>query len=103
MDVTIAVYKKTSDLPISEKFGLLSQIRRCAVSIPSNIAEGAGRNSPGEFKQFLGIANGSTFELQTQLLILNRLNYMDDINNEILFNELEEIQKMLFVLMKSVN
>lgn len=61
MDITEGVYKMSSSFPKEEKYGLTSQIRRCAVSIPSNIAEGAGRNTKGEFKQFLGIANGSSY------------------------------------------
>ena len=68
MNVVTDVYKATLNFPGDEKFGLTSQIRRCAVSIPSNIAEGAGRNTNGEFRQFLGIANGSCYELQTQLM-----------------------------------
>ena len=59
MDLVVQVYEMSFKFPSDEKFGLTSQIRRCAVSIPSNISEGAGRNSKGEFKQFLGIANGS--------------------------------------------
>lgn len=69
------VYILTQDLPSEEKFGLISQIRRCAVSIPSNIAEGAGRNNVNEFVQFLGIAFGSTYELETQLILLYELNF----------------------------
>ncbi|MCA5005056.1 four helix bundle protein [Sphingobacterium bovistauri] len=67
MDLANSVYMSTENLPVAEKFGLLSQIRRSAVSICSNIAEGAGRNTKGEFIQFLGIANGSAYELETQL------------------------------------
>jgi four helix bundle protein len=69
MQLTIAVYKLTHEFPREEMFGLTSQIRRSAVSLPSNIAEGQGRLTPGEFRQFLGIARGSNFELQTQLEI----------------------------------
>ena len=74
IDLTVAVYKATSSFPSDERFGLISQSRRSAVSIPSNIAEGAGRNSKKEFSNFLGIANGSSYELQTQLVISNRLS-----------------------------
>lgn len=63
------VYLICADLPKDEKFGLISQIKRSVVSIPSNIAEGAGRNSNNEFNHFLGIANASSFELQTQLIL----------------------------------
>ena len=67
IDLAVDVYKAMLQLPNEEKFGLISQIKRAAISIPSNIAEGAGRNSNTEFNHFLGIANGSSFELQTQL------------------------------------
>lgn len=73
---------------------LTSQIRRSAVSVPSDISEGAGRNTKGEFKQFLGIASGSARELQTQLIISSRLDLIDQKVVEPLLNEIEEIQKM---------
>ncbi len=69
IDLTVDVYKATASFPSEERYGLTSQARRSAVSIPSNIAEGAGRNSNKEFSNFLGIANGSSYELQTQLVI----------------------------------
>src|SRR5215475_8589230 len=78
IDLTVDVYKATADFPSDERFGLVSQSRRSAISIPSNIAEGAGRNSKKEFSNFLGIANGSSYELQTQLVISNRLNLLGD-------------------------
>ena len=65
MDFAENLYTISLDFPVNEKFGLTAQIRSCAVSIPSNIAEGAGRNSNGEFRQFFGIDNGSSYELQT--------------------------------------
>jgi four helix bundle protein len=74
MDLTVDVYRHTDHLPQSERFVLLSQVRRCAVSICSNIAEGAGRNSNGEFIQFLGMANGSAYELETQIELLHKPN-----------------------------
>jgi four helix bundle protein len=66
------VYEITGRFPAEEKFGLVSQMRRAAISIPSNISEGAGRNNPKEFSQFLGIAQGSVAELETQLIIRSR-------------------------------
>ncbi|MBP7172734.1 MAG: four helix bundle protein [Cloacibacterium sp.] len=90
------VYILTKDLPSEEKFGLISQIRRCAVSIPSNIAEGAGRNNVNEFIQFLGIAFGSTYELETQLILLQELNFKTENDVQPLLNELSEIQKMIY-------
>ena len=73
MDLLVAVYALTESFPKNEQFGLTSQIKRAVVSIPSNIAEGAGRNSIKEFLYFLSVANGSSYELQTQLLISNKL------------------------------
>jgi four helix bundle protein len=70
------VYDITGSFPTEEKFGLISQIRRSAISIPSNIAEGAARNSRKEFIQFLSIAQGSTSELETQLIISNNLGVL---------------------------
>jgi four helix bundle protein len=75
MQLTVAVYKLTQDFPREELYGLTSQIRRSAVSIPSNIAEGHGRLNTAEFRQFLGIARGSNCELQTQLEIGRALGY----------------------------
>jgi len=69
LELTFAVYRATRSFPKDEMFGLTSQLRRASVSIPSNIAEGHGRATTGEFKQFLGIASGSVAELQTQLII----------------------------------
>lgn len=78
MTLVKEVYLVTAELPNGEKFGLFFQIRRCAVSIPSNIAEGAGRNNKKEFYQFLGIAFGSTYELQTQLQLIIDLNFISE-------------------------
>ena len=76
IDLVVQVYELTSKFPDKEKFGLTNQINRCSVSIVSNIAEGAGRNSKKEFNNFLGIALGSTCELETQLIIANKLNIL---------------------------
>ncbi len=102
MQLTVAVYRMTQNFPPEELYGLISQIRRSAVSIPSNIAEGQGRLNTGEFRQFLGVARGSNCELQTQLEIARALRF-GDIK---LINEAEalshEVGKMLFVLLKSL-
>ncbi len=95
IDITVDMYKETSSFPSEEKFNLISQMRRSAVSIPSNIAEGAGRNSDKEFNQFLGIAKGSSFELQTQMIISNRLKFISDDKFEVMNNSIEEVQKMI--------
>jgi four helix bundle protein len=93
IDLTVEVYKATANFPSDERFGLTSQLRRSAVSIPSNIAEGAGRNSNKEFSNFLGIANGSSYELQTQLVIANRLSLLDGEILNSLLKEIDELQK----------
>jgi four helix bundle protein len=101
MQLTVAVYRLTQDFPSEELYGLTSQIRRSAVSIPSNIAEGQGRSTAGEFRQFLGIARGSTCEIQTQLEIARALNF----GNPKLIDEAEalsdEVRKMLFGILGS--
>lgn len=92
------VYRITKDLPESEKFGLMSQMRRSAVSIPSNIAEGYKRRSSGQYLQFLSIAEGSSAELETQLVIC-KANY-PNLNYKISEDLLDEVQKMLFVMIQ---
>lgn len=92
------VYTLTVDLPLNERYGLVSQIRRSAISIPSNIAEGAGRNNKSEFIQFLGIASGSCYELETQLILLSELEYKSEDEIRESLNALFEIQKMIYKL-----
>ena len=88
--------KITSTFPEIEKFNLISQINRCAVSIPSNIAEGKGRSSDKEFKQYLYIARGSLFELRTQLELSRRLGYLK--SNRDLKNKIIAIESMINTL-----
>ncbi len=102
MELVTEVYLASAKFPNDEKFGLTSQIKRCSVSIPSNIAEGAGRNSSKEFNQFLGIASGSAFELQTQLIIAYNLGYFSDIEKKKLTEKTIEIQKMIYSFQKSL-
>ena len=78
MNLTEKIYLETSKFPDDERFGLISQMRRSSVSVASNIAEGAGRNSNKEFNQFLGIAQGSAFELETQVLLSKRLKFLSE-------------------------
>jgi four helix bundle protein len=91
------IYELTSKFPEEEKFVLVSQMRRCAVSVPSNIAEGAARKNDKEFIQFLYISLGSLTELETQLIISNNLGY---ISNENIINELEKLIKSLLAFIK---
>jgi four helix bundle protein len=103
MEIAVDVYKATSSFPTDERFGLISQSRRAAVSIPSNIAEGAGRNSKKEFAHFLGIANGSSYELQTQLVISNKLDLLGDELLNGLLNQIDELQKMNYSFQQTLN
>ncbi len=96
------VYRVVADLPSDEKYGLSSQIKRCAVSIASNIAEGAGRNSNKEFRHFLSIANGSCYELQTQLILTYELNLIEKYKIDELLPLTTEIQKMNYSFQKSL-
>jgi four helix bundle protein len=98
--MTIDIYNATKTFPKEEIYGLRSQIRRSAVSVPSNIAEGAGRKGNNEFLQFLSIAYGSLCELETQVLIAKELNYMNVEIAENLETEIGQIQKMTYALMK---
>ena len=91
MDLVENIYNITSKFPVEEKYGLVSQIRRAAVSIPSNIAEGAGRNSNKEFIQYLYVSMGSLSEVETQLLIAQRLNFL---SNKISFESIDSVRKM---------
>jgi four helix bundle protein len=102
MQLTVTIYRLTQGFPREEVYGLTSQIRRAAVSVPSNIAEGQGRLSPGEFRQFLGIARGSVCEVQTQLEIARVLQF----GKPELLNEAEslshEVGKMVFAFLESL-
>jgi four helix bundle protein len=103
IDLAVEVYQITEKLPKEERYGLISQINRCVVSIPSNIAEGAGRNTKKDFDNFLGISLGSSFELDTQLVISNRLGYVSSDDFEKIESELEHIQNMIAKLKQSLN
>lgn len=98
INLTVKIYGLTSTFPEKEKFNLSSQMQRCAVSIPSNIAEGAGRNSSALFKNFLSIALGSSYELETQLIISYKLGYLNEDSYNDLSGSIIEIQKMIFGL-----
>ena len=96
MGLVVTVYKFTGSFPREELYGLTSQIRRCVVSIPSNISEGAARNSDKEFIKFLYISLGSSSELETQIMIAEKLGYLKE--TDILLKEIELIKKMLIGL-----
>ena len=78
MELITQIYRVSQKFPSEELYGMVSQMRRAAVSIPSNIAEGQGRLTKGEFIQFLGIARGSLLELETQILVAQNLHYLDE-------------------------
>ena len=96
MQLVREIYIETKNFPKEEMYGLVSQIRRCAISIPSNIAEGRGRNSDKEFIRFLQISLGSVYELQTQLELSLQLNYTNNIDD--LLDLSIEIEKMINTL-----
>jgi len=101
LELVTQIYELTKRFPKDEIYGLTSQIRRSAVSIPANIAEGAARNSKKEFIQFLHIGLGSLAELETELIIAKNLNYLND-NDDNIFIKLDIIGKMLTGLIKSL-
>lgn len=96
MDLVEKIYKVTNNFPQSEQFGLTSQMRRCSISIPSNIAEGSKRNSNKDFHHFLTISFGSGAELETQLQIAKRLNFINE-------KEYQKINFLLSEIMKMIN
>ncbi len=102
MDFAEKVYKYTKRFPSEEKFGLTSQLNRSSVSIPSNIAEGAGRESKKEFSQFLSVAMGSCFEAETQVLLANRFGFLSEVETKLLLEMSGEIQRMIAGLKKSL-
>lgn len=101
IEVSIKVYELTNGFPTSEMFGLTSQIRRSSVSVAANIAEGAGRNSNNEFVHFLGIAIGSAFELETHLVISNKIGLINESDTLLITDLINETEKMLRSLIKS--
>jgi four helix bundle protein len=103
IEVSIEIYQLLNQFPKIEKYNLSSQMRKSAVSIPSNIAEGAGRNTDKDFIRFLGIALGSSFELHTQLIISYKLKLISDIDFKTLDNSLDEIEKMIWGFQKKLS
>jgi four helix bundle protein len=98
IDWVEAVYRCSASWPSDERFGLTSQVRRAAVSVAANIAEGAGRKGTGEFIQFIGVARGSLAEVETRLLIAHRLGYLTADQFQPVLADLERIARMLSAL-----
>ncbi|MFK7804495.1 MAG: four helix bundle protein [Anaerolineae bacterium] len=102
IDLVEEIYKLTKSFPKEEIYGLTSQLRRSAVSVPSNIAEGQERRAPKDFKRFLHIALGSLAEAHTQLIIATRLNYLNQAELSKLENEIGQIQRMTHALIRNL-
>ncbi len=102
MDLVDAIYRLTREFPNEEKYGLSQQMRRSAISIPSNIAEGCGRNHKGELLQFIGIARGSLAELETQLIISSRQALAGEVNVSNANADIQSISKMLYRWQESI-
>ena len=98
MDLVRAIYNLTTSFPTDERFGLISQVRRAAVSVPSNIAEGPARHTSREFVQFISHAEGSLAEVDTQLTLSNQLGFCNGPQTVEIFSLIEEIRKMLMSL-----
>ena len=101
--LTLAIYAATAKFPREELYGLTSQIRRCAVSIGANIAEGCGKIGNNEFQRFLQIAAGSASELDYELLLAKDLGYLTEPDYKRMADELSQIRKMLSSLLRKVN
>ncbi|MCE4565766.1 four helix bundle protein [Maribellus sp. CM-23] len=102
INLVVDIYKTSQNFPSEELYGLTSQMRRSAVSIPSNIAEGSGRNSDKDFSRFLDISLGSSFELETQIIIAHKLSFINDEKFNELTHDVQEEQKMITGLQKSL-
>jgi four helix bundle protein len=102
-DLSLQIYQITKTFPKEEQFGLISQIRRSAISIPSNIAEGWGRDSENYFINFLNIAKGSLYELETQLIISKELEFISNEKLLELSNEIDTLSRMIIGLIKKIN
>lgn len=100
LQLTEDIYKKTVDFPKHEQFGIVSQLRRAAVSVPTNIAEGAARNGDKEFIQFLYISLGSLAELETLIILSHKVGYLDDANHDDLLSSITQCSKLTYGLIK---
>ena len=102
IDLVTETYLKSKDFPKEEIYGITSQIRRSAVSIPSNIAEGCGRKTSKDFSNFLGIASGSAFEFETQLIMCKNLEFISENDFMNLESEVNHIQNMIIKLQSTL-
>ncbi len=102
MDMVVRVYQITEPFPSKEMFGLTNQLRRAAVSVPSNIAEGQGRNTSNDFVRYLSISKGSLQEVQTQVELANRLGYLDETTTRDFLDFSEEVARLLNGLSRSL-
>ncbi|MET3732863.1 four helix bundle protein [Moheibacter stercoris] len=102
IELVTETYLVTKEFPKDEIFGLVSQIRRCVISIPSNIAEGCGRKSKKEFSNFLGVSLGSSFEFETQIIISKNIGYLKEEQFLKLESEIHHIQNMIIKLQNSL-
>jgi four helix bundle protein len=102
MELVKNIYQEVANFPKIEIYGVTAQIRRAAVSVPANIAEGQARNSTGEFKQFLGISKGSLAELETLLILSNSLGYLDEIKFNNFISQCSELNRMINGLLRSL-
>ncbi|MCK3683170.1 four helix bundle protein [Maribellus sp. YY47] len=102
INLVVDIYQTSQNFPTEELYGLTSQMKRSAVSIPSNIAEGSGRNSDKDFSRFLDISLGSSFELETQIIIAHKLSFINDEKFKELTDDIQEEQKMITGLQKSI-
>ena len=102
MELAEHVFNLTESFPKTQRYVLTSQLQRCALSIPSNIAEGRSRHSKNDFVYHLNIARGSLAELETQIIFANRLGFVDEITTQLTLNLVVEIRRMLFGLRQSL-
>lgn len=102
IELAEGIYVSTENFPKSEEFGIKSQLRRCAVSVASNIAEGSSRSSNKDFNRFLEISLGSLYEMQTQMIISYQRNYLIENNYQLIENKIIELQRMISGFQKSL-
>ncbi len=102
MDLVVTAYRLTKRFPVEERYALVQQVRRSAVSVPSNIAEGHGRNHLGDYLRHLSIARGSLMELETQLLIAGRMAYIGRVDGDGILEKSAEVGRMLSGLIRTL-